>query len=253
MRADKGAVIIITAAIGKSRAPAFGADATFLQDPTPSMRSGWVQLGDEEVRPMIEQVEAVRNVAERHLEVGGNTLRAAVLGANDGLTSNLALVMGVAGASLSARSVLLTGLAGLLAGAWSMAIGEWISVQSARELYERQADAKSAHDATAREELGLDADQLAGSPYSAAASSFVLFALGAVVPLLPYLAGATGWPAAVVALVCAALAMFKIGSLITLLTHRSALFSGGRQVVFGLAASGITFGLGRLIGMAVGT
>ena len=121
---------------------------------------------------MIEQVEAVRNVAERHLEVGGNTLRAAVLGANDGLTSNLALVMGVAGASLSARSVLLTGLAGLLAGAWSMAIGEWISVQSAREFEQRRVKTTSVNDAMVREEFGPDTDQLGGSPYSAAASSF---------------------------------------------------------------------------------
>jgi VIT1/CCC1 family predicted Fe2+/Mn2+ transporter len=235
--------------------------------------------------------ETVARLEGRHRAVGGNALRAAVLGANDGLTSNLALVMGVAGAQLKSSAILIAGLTGLLAGACSMAIGEWVSVQSARELYERQvrteaaeirsvpdeeqeelaliyeakglpqeeaeqvaerlmADERAALDAMVREELGLDPSELGGSPYSAAGSSFALFAAGAIVPLVPYFF--TGGGAAVVlAVVFAALGLFTIGALITLLTGRSPLFSGTRQLVFGLVAAGVTFGLGRAIGAAV--
>lgn len=237
--------------------------------------------------------ETLARIEGRHRALGGNALRAAVLGANDGLTSNLALVMGVAGAQLTRSAILVTGLTGLLAGASSMAIGEWVSVQSARELYERQvrteaaeiravpdeeqeelaliyqakglpadeaeqiaerliADESAALDAMVREELGLDPASLGGSPYTAGGSSFVLFALGAIIPLLPYfvLSGAT---AVVAAIGCAALGLFVIGAAITLLTGRSALFSGARQLAFGLLAAGLTFGLGRLIGAAVGS
>jgi VIT1/CCC1 family predicted Fe2+/Mn2+ transporter len=228
----------------------------------------------------------------RHRAPGGNALRAAVLGANDGLTSNLALVMGVAGARLTSSAILVTGLTGLLAGASSMAIGEWVSVQSSRELYQRQvrteaaeirsvpdeeqeelaliyeakglprdeaeqvagrlmADESSALDALVREELGLDPATLGGSAYSAGGSSFVLFAIGAIIPLLPYFFGGGGL-AVVAAIGCAALGLFVIGALITLLTGRTVIFSGTRQLVFGLMAAGVTFGLGRLIGSAVG-
>jgi vacuolar iron transporter family protein len=236
--------------------------------------------------------ETLARLEGRHRAVGGNALRAAVLGANDGLTSNLALVMGVAGAQLKATAILVTGLTGLLAGACSMAIGEWVSVQSARELYERQvrteaaeirsvpdeeqeelaliyeakglpkaeaeqvaarlmADEQAALDAMVREELGLDPSELGGSPYAAAGSSFVLFAIGAVVPLIPFFFGGGG-AAVGAAVACAAVGLFTIGAMITLLTGRSALFSGTRQLVFGLLAAGVTFGLGRLIGAAVG-
>jgi VIT1/CCC1 family predicted Fe2+/Mn2+ transporter len=228
----------------------------------------------------------------RHRAIGGNALRAAVLGANDGLTSNLALVMGVAGARLTSSAILITGLTGLLAGACSMAMGEWVSVQSARELYERQvrteaaeirsvpdeeqeelaliyeakglpqheaeqvaerlmADEQSALDAMVREELGLDPGTLGGSPNSAATSSFVLFAVGAFVPLIPYIFFGGG-AAVFAAIIFAAAGLFIIGALITLLTGRSAVFSGGRQLIFGLLAAGVTFGLGRLIGTVVG-
>jgi vacuolar iron transporter family protein len=236
--------------------------------------------------------ETVARLEGRHRAVGGNALRAAVLGANDGLTSNLALIMGVAGAQLTSAAILVTGLTGLLAGACSMAIGEWISVQSARELYQRQvrieaqeirsvpdeeqeelaliyrakglsqheaeqmaehliADEQTALDAMVREELGLDPSELGGSPYAAAVSSFVLFTLGAIVPLIPYFFAA-GAVAVGAAIACAGLGLFVIGALITLLTGRGALFSGTRQLVFGLLAAGVTFGLGRLIGTAVG-
>jgi len=208
------------------------------------------------------------------------------------IVSNLALVMGVAGAGMTSSTILVTGLTGLLAGAISMAIGEWVSVQSARELYQRQvrteaaeirsvpdeeqeelaliyeakglprdeaqkvaerlmADEAAALDAMVREELGLDPATLGGSPYSAGGSSFVLFAIGAIIPLLPYFFGG-GAPAVAAAIGCAALGLFVIGALITLLTGRSVIFSGTRQLVFGLLAAGVTFGLGRLIGSAVG-
>jgi vacuolar iron transporter family protein len=235
--------------------------------------------------------ETLAKLEGRHRAPGGNSLRAAILGANDGLTSNLALVMGVAGAQLATASILITGLSGLLAGSFSMAIGEWISVQSARELYERQvrteaaeirsvpdeeqeelaliyeakglpkheaeqvaerlmADEQAALDAMVREELGLDPSQLGGSPYTAGASSFVLFGVGAIIPLIPYFVSG-GTAAVVAAICCAALGLFSIGALITLLTGRNAIFSGTRQLVFGLLAAGVTFGLGRLIRTAV--
>src|SRR5512146_2138142 len=168
---------------------------------------------------------------------GGNALRAAVLGSSDGLTSNLSLVMGVAGAALQPHQVLLTGLAGLLAGALSMAIGEWLSVQSARELYGRQigvereeleqrpeeereelsliyqakgldpeaanatasrivSDPSTALDTLAREELGIDPSELGGSAWEAAIASFLLFAAGAIIPVIPF-AFLAGWVATI--------------------------------------------------------
>jgi VIT1/CCC1 family predicted Fe2+/Mn2+ transporter len=236
--------------------------------------------------------ETLAKLEGRHRAPGGNALRAAVLGANDGLTSNLALVMGVAGAQLPSAAILVSGLTGLLAGACSMAIGEWVSVQSTRELYQRQVrteaveirsvpdeeqeelaliyeakglpqedaermasqligDQQAALDAMVREELGFDPGELGGSPYAAAGSSFVLFALGAIIPLIPYFFG-SGGVAVAVAIGCAAAALFVVGALITLLTGRNAIFSGMRQLVFGLLAAGVTFALGRLIGAAVG-
>jgi VIT1/CCC1 family predicted Fe2+/Mn2+ transporter len=236
--------------------------------------------------------ETLGRLEGRHPAVGGNALRAAVLGANDGLTSNLALVMGVAGAQLKTSAILITGLTGLLAGSFSMAIGEWISVQSARELYDRQvrteaaeirsvpdeeqeelaliyeakglpqseaeqvaerliADEQAALDAMVREELGLDPDTLGGSPYTAAASSFLMFTIGALIPIIPFFF-ASGTAAVVASVLAAAAGLYLIGALITLLTGRSAVYSGIRQLVFGLAAAGVTFGLGRLIGTAVG-
>jgi VIT1/CCC1 family predicted Fe2+/Mn2+ transporter len=235
--------------------------------------------------------ETLARLEGRHRAPGGNALRAAVLGANDGLTSNLALVMGVAGAQFRSSVILIAGLTGLLAGAFSMAIGEWVSVQSARELYQRQVnteaeeirsvpdeeqeelaliyeakglpqseaeqvaqrlmgDAEGALDAMVREELGLDPSSLGGSPYSAGGSSFILFGLGAIVPLIPYFF-MSGTAAVVAAVVSAALGLFVIGSLISLLTGRNPLYSGIRQLVFGLLAAGITYGLGHLIGTAL--
>ena len=234
---------------------------------------------------------AVAQIEGRH-RTGGNALRAAVLGANDGLVSNLSLVMGVAGAEFSVRTVLVTGLAGLLAGACSMAMGEWLSVTSARELYGSQiateeaelreipeeeqeeleliyqakglppdkakelaariiANPETALDTLAREELGIDPDELGGSPWAAGATSFLLFALGAAFPVAPFFA-LTGTPAIATSVAVSAVAMFAIGAGTTLFTGRGMLFSGARQVAIGIAAAAVTFGLGRLIGVSIG-
>src|SRR5213594_38751 len=227
----------------------------------------------------------------RHRSVGGNALRAAVLGANDGLCSNLALVMGVAGASIDNHAILITGLAGLLAGACSMALGEWVSVTSSRELAQREirieaselredpegegeelkliyeakglspseadtmvrrllADRATAIDALAREELGIDPKDLGGSPWEAAAASFVLFAIGAVVPILPFVV-MRGTLAVASSVVVSGLALFGIGGAITIFTGKPVWPSGGRQLLLGLAAAGVTFGVGKLIGVAI--
>lgn len=235
---------------------------------------------------------ALARLEGRHRSAGGNALRAAVLGANDGLVSNASLVMGVAGAELAGRSILITGLAGLLAGSLSMALGEWLSVQSARELYQEQIrverdellaspeeeaeelaliyqakglpaeqaralglrlvqDHETALDTLAREELGIDPEELGGSAWEAAGTSFLLFSLGAIVPVFPYFftAGAT---ALIASITLSVLALFAIGAAITLITGRSALQSGLRQVLFGVAAAAITFVVGRLIGTSLG-
>lgn len=235
---------------------------------------------------------AIAQLEGRHRAGSGNALRAAVLGASDGLLSNFSLVMGVAGAELSGNGVLVAGLAGLLAGAFSMALGEWISVQSSRELYERQiaierdelasnpaeeqaelaliyqakglpadqaqamaariaTDSAGALDTLAREELGVDPQELGGSAWEAAITSFVLFALGAIIPVAPFLF-LGGLTAVLVSVALCGLGLFGIGAAITILTGRSVWFSGLRQVVIGFAAAGITFAIGRLIGVSIG-
>jgi len=234
---------------------------------------------------------AVAQMEGRHKSAGGNALRAAVLGANDGLVSNLSLVMGVAGASLSSSGILITGLAGLLAGAGSMALGEWLSVQSSRELYERQIQIEkdelearpqeeqeelaliyqskglpkeraeelarhiingdSALDTLSREELGIDPEELGGSAWEAAITSFLLFAVGAIVPVAPFIF-LSGGTAVIVSIVISAFGLFAIGAAITLMTGRSVLYSGMRMVLFGLVAAGLPYGIGRLIGVSIG-
>lgn len=235
--------------------------------------------------PIIARLEG------RHRSTAGNALRAAVLGANDGLLSNLSLITGVAGANLGSREIVITGTAGLLACACSMALGEWLSVQSSRELYEKQIDVEaheirtnpaeeaeelaliyqakglseehardvatrlmategSALDTLAREELGIDPKELGGSAFEAAAASFVLCAVGALVPLLPFFV-LSGRAAVWGSLVFSAFGLFAIGAAITVLTGRTVRFSGSRQVAIGLGAAGITFLIGRLIGVSL--
>ncbi len=235
--------------------------------------------------------ENVARFEKKHRSVGGNALRAAVLGGNDGLVSNFSLVMGIAGASAGREPVLLAGIAGLLAGALSMALGEWISVKSSQELYENQMDIEMeelehnpegeerelaliyqskgipaeqakemaadimkdkdlAHNVLVKEELGIDQEDLKGSAMEAALSSFVMFAVGAVLPVIPYFFfggnQAIFWSAGL-----STLGLFLIGASITLFTNKSVWFSGFRQVLFGLTAAAITYGIGTLIGVSL--
>jgi VIT1/CCC1 family predicted Fe2+/Mn2+ transporter len=236
--------------------------------------------------PLLAQFEG------RHRSAGGNELRAAVLGASDGLTSNLSLVMGVAGATLTGHAVLIAGVAGLLAGAFSMAIGEWVSVQSARELNQHQIaierqelqeapkeeqeelaliyqskglDERTAKelaanlmqqstmalDTLAHEELGIDPKELGGSAWGAAITSFFLFAIGAIIPVFPFIF-TNGFTAVVISLALSVFGLFGIGAGVSLTAGSPLWKAGARQVLLGLLAAGITFGLGKLIGSTIG-
>jgi VIT1/CCC1 family predicted Fe2+/Mn2+ transporter len=229
---------------------------------------------------------------KRHRSVGGNALRAAVLGGNDGLVSNFSLVMGIAGATNGQKEVLLAGMAGLLAGALSMALGEWVSVKSSQELYENQMqlemeeletnpdgeekelaiiymtkgiseeqaqkmakeiimDKDQAHGVLIKEELGINAEELKGSAIEAALTSFFLFSLGAIIPVFPFFFTG-GMQAILISTLISAMGLFIIGASITLFTGKNVWYSGIRQVLFGLAAAAITFGIGKLIGVSVG-
>jgi len=248
------------------------------------------------LRTILEKEEKVTGAQlsrfeKKHRSVGGNAIRAAVLGGNDGLVSNFSLIMGIAGATAGQEGVLLAGLAGLLAGALSMSLGEWISVKSSQELYENQMqiemeeletnpegeqkelaliymakgipeqqahemaadimkDPKLAHELLVREELGINAEELKGSAVEAAIYSFILFAIGAVIPVIPFMF-TSGTQAILISVAMSAVGLFLIGAAITLFTGKNVWFSGFRQVIFGLAAAAITFGIGKLIGVSV--
>ena len=230
-------------------------------------------------------------VGGRHASLGGNNLRAAVFGASDGLVSNASLVMGIAGAGMPHDTLLLTGTAGLLAGALSMAAGEYVSVRSQREFYEHQialereelatypdeeaeelaliynarglgmeearevsrkllANPEHALDVLAREELGLNPDDL-GSPFGAAFSSFVCFAVGAALPLLPFLFTMPGSDALYATAGITACALFGIGVLLSLFTGHGALRGGLRQVLIGGGAGLAALSIGRLLGASL--
>lgn len=228
----------------------------------------------------------------RHRSLGqGGNLRAAVFGVNDGLVSNASLILGVAGAAGDSHLVLLSGVAGLAAGAFAMAAGEYVSVRSQRELFEYQialerdelkqypeaeaqelaliyaakglpqkdavklakqivADPAHALDTLAREELGLNPAEL-GSPIGAAASSFLAFGGGAALPLIPFLVGA-GPNALRISVGVTGVALFAIGATLSLFTGRSAWFSGARMLALGAMAGAVTYGIGRLTGVALG-
>ncbi len=239
---------------------------------------------------------SVSEVGQRHRSVSGGNLRASVFGVNDGLVSNAALVMGVAGAGTEPRMVLMTGVAGLLAGALSMAAGEYVSVRSQRDMYEYQialekeeldeypeeeaeelaliyaargmdldtaramtrelvTRPEQALDVLAREELGLNPDDL-GSPLGAASSSFLAFSIGAILPLLPFLAApALQWSATVtigwtVGVTLVALAL--VGLAISLFTGRGAWSGAARMVLIGGGAGLLSWFVGRLLGVAIG-
>ena len=228
---------------------------------------------------------------ERHNLGGVGWLRASVLGANDGIVSTSSLILGVAAAHASQATILLSGTAALVAGAMSMATGEYVSVRSQRELFEYQiglerdelaqypeaeaqelaliyaakglradeasklasrivADPEHALDTLAREELGLNPDEL-GSPWGAAVASFLSFAVGALLPLAPFvmMSGPSTLP---VAIAVTALALFGVGALLSLFTGRGALRSGLRMLLLGGLAGAVTFAVGRLAGVALG-
>ncbi|WP_218974255.1 VIT1/CCC1 transporter family protein [Streptomyces sp. NP160] len=258
-----------------------------------------------------EQVhgEVVRGLAARGRARVSGTFRAAVFGANDGLVSNLALVLGVAGAGTSTRVVLLTGVSGLLAGALSMAAGEYVSVRSQRELiaasapaphspqvvgaldvdanelalvYRARGMAEAEAEQHAAEQLaalrggrtvqgrgaaarplspspGLgvpqeddDGDDVVGSAWAAAGSSFAFFASGALVPVLPFLVGLEEGAALVTALVLVSLALLTTGAVVGVLSGGPLLPRGLRQLAIGLGAAAVTYLLGLLFGTAVG-
>ena len=234
---------------------------------------------------------SVEQVGGRHRSVSGGNLRAAVFGVNDGLVSNASLILGVAGAGLDQGPVLTAGVAGLLAGALSMAAGEYVSMRSQREMYEYQIGLErdelaeypeeeaeelaliyeargmeleqarelaaslvqrpeSALDTLAREELGLNPDDL-GSPWGAALASFAAFALGAALPLAPFVITVHGHSALQVAIGLTAVALFAVGAVISLFTGRSALASGLRMLMIGGGAGLTTWAIGRLVGVTL--
>jgi VIT1/CCC1 family predicted Fe2+/Mn2+ transporter len=234
----------------------------------------------------------IGRIESRHRTLGGgNALRAAVLGANDGLVSNLALVMGVAGADPGRETVVLAGVAGLIAGASSMALGEWISVTTSVEATQAQieeereeirlmpeaeaeelaliyqakgmprveaealakaviANPEQALATMAREELGVVPDEL-GSAMTAAVTSFILFAIGAVMPILPYLF-ANGLEALALSAFLSGAGLFVLGGGMTLITGRNPWYAGVRQLVLGLAAAALTYAVGSLVGGVTG-
>ncbi len=233
----------------------------------------------------------VADVGARHRRGLGGNLRATVFGISDGLLANASLVMGVSGASAASGIVLITGAAGLLAGALSMAAGEYVSVRSQREMYEHQIALEKAEiaeypdeeaeelaliyaargmpleqarevcgrliarpddalDVLAREELGISPDTL-GSPVSAAAASFLSFAVGAAVPLVPFVFGWAGGSAVLAAAALTAATLFGVGLAISLFTGRHAIRGGLRMVLIGTAAATVTYALGHALGVAL--
>ena len=226
-----------------------------------------------------------------HRRGGGGTLRASVFGVSDGLVSNTSLVMGFAGAQTEGKFVLLAGVAGLLAGAFSMAAGEYVSMRAQRELFERQIELeRSELEASPEEEereLALiyrakgvpadEAERLAdrilenketaldtlvreelgldpselGSPWGAAIGSFFAFAAGAVVPVLAYFSGA-GWAQLGVSAALSGIALFAVGVAVSLFTGRDAWYSGARQLAIGAVAAAVTYGIGTAIGAGTG-
>ena len=228
--------------------------------------------------------KSVEDVGKRHRSFGGGTLRAGVFGVNDGLVSNTCLVMGVAGAAVEPGVIVLTGVAGLLAGAFSMAAGEFISMLSQREMFEHQisqeaeelkrypkeeaeelaliyeargipiaeardvakhlvANPDKALDTLAREELGLNPDDL-----GAALSSLVCFAIGASLPLIPFIIGASN--GVIIAAAISGAALFIIGAMLSLFSGKNAWISGLRMLAIGAVAAAATYGIGSLFNVS---
>jgi VIT1/CCC1 family predicted Fe2+/Mn2+ transporter len=231
---------------------------------------------------------SAEEVGRRHKTHGGGTLRAGVFGVNDGLVSNTCLVMGVAGAEAESSVLILTGVAGLLAGAFSMAAGEFISMLSQNEMFEHQisqekdelerypaeeaeelaliyaargipikearavakkliANPDKALDTLAREELGLNPDDL-GSPSGAAISSFLAFSVGASLPIIPFLLGLS--PAVPIAAAISGAALFVVGAVLSLFSGKSAWLGGLRMFLIGSAAAAATYFIGSLFNVS---
>jgi VIT1/CCC1 family predicted Fe2+/Mn2+ transporter len=234
---------------------------------------------------------SVEEVGRRHRGVAGGNLRAAVFGVSDGLVSNASLILGVGGAAVSHEALLMSGVAGLLAGALSMAAGEYVSVRSQREMFEYQIalekeeleeypeeeaeelaliyaargmpidkarevstdmmrNPEHALDVLAREELGLNPEGL-GSPWGAATSSFLAFAVGAVIPLIPIMLRVTAVNPLLVSAGTALVSLFGVGMLLSLFTGRSAVHGGLRMSIIGAGAGAISYGIGYLLGATV--
>jgi vacuolar iron transporter family protein len=262
-------------------------DATALADEERAHHSVIARMG----RGQPQGARALIAQRERWHRGGGRAgaIRAAIFGMNDGLVSNLSLVLGVAGALHDPRTLVVTGFAGLIAGASSMAVGEYTSVASQRDILTRQVamerreiaeapeeeaaelaliykqkglsteqasrtaaemleNPEQALDTLVREELGLDPDNL-GSPVQAAASSFVMFAIGAAIPVIPFLL-LTGFSAVVSAAALAGIVLAGVGGLVGFLSGTNPFLSGGRMVGLAAVAAGITYLVGRLFGAA---
>jgi len=226
-------------------------------------------------------------MGHNHRNLQGGGARAAVFGISDGLVSNVALILGLAGAHSSASAVRLAGVAGLVAGSFSMAAGEYVSMRAQSELMERELDVEReaihhdpederrelagiyrsrgldadmanelsvkmmsdpelALETHAREELGINPEET-GNPLQAAGSSFVMFAIGAFIPLLPWLI-TSGSRATVWSIVLGAVAAFSVGAALAYFTGRSWLWSASRQLLISGVAAGVTYGVGHLIG-----
>ena len=256
-------------------------------------------------------VEVVRSLAQRSRESLAGTFRAAVFGVNDGLVSNLALILGVVGAGMSSHSILTTGVAGLLAGAMSMAAGEWVSVSSQRELLDAsipdpgvdntlnavdvdanelallfrargedeesakahaadvfaklaQSDRRSGGEAAAsadgterrpifatHKDEDAGASEEVGTPVGAAASSFICFAVGALLPLIPYLFRLDGVLAAGISVALVGIALMFTGGIVGVLSGRAPAPRAFRQLAVGYGAAGATYLLGLLFGTSV--
>lgn len=236
-------------------------------------------------------VLAFDNHERRHKSTRtAGTLRAAVFGVNDGLISNMSLMLGIAGASTNQTFIIMAGIAGLLAGASSMAAGEFVSVRSQREVYEHQIDLekselelypeeekeelaliyqargipkedaeKLAHllisnpdtalDTLAREELGLNPNDL-GSPIMAMLASFFSFAFGAAIPVIPFLFGNNSWNLPI-SIALTGIALYIVGTLISLFTNRNSIISGLKMLCIGAIAGGLTYLIGKIMGVAL--
>jgi VIT1/CCC1 family predicted Fe2+/Mn2+ transporter len=256
--------------------------------PGPSVPGGARSAQHAEILKARQELEAIRR---HHGSTGrSGSLRAAVFGINDGLVSNFSLVLGMAGADLGAQVVILAGVAGLVAGAFSMAAGEYVSMRVQREVFEGAlalerreleeepeeeqrevevilraqgvpredaeriapqviADPAIALDLMARQELGLNPDEL-GSPVGAALSSFGAFAVGALIPLLPFVL-LRGGLALGVAVALSALSLFIVGALAARLSGRPGLFGGARMLLIGAAAAAVTYGIGKAFGVTM--